>query len=548
MKQFFIVFFVVVSGVSFAQGTLPVIPFGDRKADLYYWDTNWYDRYEHINPNISPYPGVLYNYAGLIGAADMYIGRVCITDTPMLVKGIAGVLHLRAKTWSTYTEFLDTTISGRVPEQFKLYSSNYELLGEGDVDESNPSYKMDFRNGNKRDTFKVFEVYFDKPVLVSGRFFVGGTTHNNRLFGSHADFITPPWEHKMHTAYPYFYGGSSLLPSPPEILEKYYSPYEFTHPIGDSTYGSYLYDTSAFHINMWYHFIPFFAIIDTDYVYYDCQRPTGLGVIEADLDSITISWGDDQAESWDVVVWTDGIEPDSGAHYDVGMNRLTLYGLNMDSTYNVKVRAVCDTMHINTSTWSNVFSFKVSDYYVEPCDVPEGLQVQLLPTAGDVFVRWDYADVADWELAVWGDNDGDTMLIHSQVEYVDVASLDTARWYSVRVRAWCDSARVSEWSDTVRFFVPNWDTTGGGGEPVGIDVDTDRNIQLQPNPTSDKVTVQSSISMRKIELFGSDGKRIADFDASGFASSLDLSAYPAGTYIVRITTSAGMTTKRLVRK
>lgn len=546
MKRIVFAALILLSGISYAQSSLPVIPFGDRKADLYYWDTNWYDRYEHINPNISPYPGVLEGYVGTIGAADMYIGRVCTTDTPMLVKGIAGVLHLRAKTWSSYTEFLDTTISGRVPEQFKLYGSNYELLGEGDVDESNPSYKMDFRNGNKRDTFKVFEVYFDKPVLVSGRFFVGGTTHNNRLFGSHADFITPPWEHKMHTAYPSFYGGNSLLPEPTEILYKYYSPYEFTHPIGDSTYGSYLYDTSAFQINPWYTFLPFFAIIDTDYVYYDCQRPTGLGVIEADLDSVTISWGGDQAESWDVVVWTDGIEPDSGAHYDVGMNRLTLYGLNMDSTYNVKVRAVCDTMYINTSTWSNVFSFKVSDYYVEPCDVPEGLQVQLLPTAGDVIARWDYADAVEWELAVWGDNGGDTMLTRSQIEYVELTSLDTARWYNAQVRAWCDSARVSEWSDTVRFFVPN--PNPGGDEPERIEDAAGQDAYLRPNPTSGKVTVFSSYRLRKVELFGSDGKRIANFDANGYYSTLDLSTYPAGTYIVRITSTAGVTTRRVVRK
>ena len=51
-----------------------------------------------------------------------------------------------------------------------------------------------------------------------------------------------------------------------------------------------------------------------------------------------------------------------------------------------------------------------------------------------------------------------------------------------------------------------------------------------------------------VELFGSDGKLIAAYEADGHSATLDLSAYPAGTYVVRITTSAGVTNKRLVKK
>ncbi len=293
-------------------------------------------------------------------------------------------------------------------------------------------------------------------------------------------------------------------------------------------------------------FYPFFAIIDTNYVYIDCQQPTGLGVIEADVDRITISWDSSEAEMWDVLLWADGTVPDSGMLFGVETNRLTLYGLDTSLRYNVKVMSVCDTFHINTSPWSSVFGFRVSDYIVRPCPVPEGLRVQTMATAGSVVARWDNSDVGLWELALWGDGGGDTILLQSTVEYLDVDGLDTARWYSAMVRAWCDSTNVSEWSDTVRFYVPN--PNPGGDDPEGIEDAIGQHTYLMPNPTDGKVTVLSSYRLHKVELFGSDGKPVAAYEADGHSATLDLSAYPAGTYVARITTSAGVTNKRLVKK
>ena len=306
------------------------------------------------------------------------------------------------------------------------------------------------------------------------------------------------------------------------------------------------FDTSSFILNYWPYFYPFFAIIDTDYVYYDCQMPTGLGVIEADADSVVLSWDSSEAEMWDVLLWADGTVPDSGMLFGVETNRLTLYGLDTSLRYNVKVMSVCDTFHINTSPWSSVFGFRVSDYIVRPCPVPEGLRVQPMATAGSVVARWDNSDVGLWELALWGDGGGDTILLQSAVEYLDVDGLDTARWYSAMVRAWCDSTNVSEWSDTVRFFVPN--PNPGGDDPEGIEDAIGQHTYLMPNPTSDKVSVYSSHRLRKVELFGSDGKPVAAYEADGHSVTLDLRACPAGTYVVRITTSAGVTNKRLVKK
>ncbi|MBR4176529.1 MAG: T9SS type A sorting domain-containing protein [Bacteroidales bacterium] len=278
----------------------------------------------------------------------------------------------------------------------------------------------------------------------------------------------------------------------------------------------------------------------------DCEQPVGLGVMGADADSIVLSWDSSGAPLWDVLLWADGVEPDSGMLFSVERNRLTLHGLDTAQRYNVKVRAVCDTLHINTSPWSSVFGFRVSDYIVRPCPVPEGLRVQPMAAAGSVVARWNNSEVGLWELALWSDGGGDTTTLQSAVEYLDVDGLDTARWYSAMVRAWCDSTNISEWSDTVRFFVPN--PNPGGTDPIGIETAIDRNIGLVPNPTDGKVTVLSSHLLRRVELFGSDGKLIAAFDADGHSATLDLGSCPAGTYIVRVTTSAGVTNKRLVKR
>lgn len=527
---------IFLSGLSFAQSTLPVIPFGDRKADLYYWDTNWIDRDEIAGLNHTNYPveaGDIY-YIG-----DMYIGRACIANK-LMIRGIAGAVSIQNRLYPQNT--LDTTLSGRVPEEFKLYDANYNLLGEGRWDTVTPTYRMEFRRQTERDTFDVYEVYFEKEILVNGQFYVGGTTHNNLQYGMTSDLVTTQFEH-LWTIYP-GYLCNTPAPNPYCILYRYFWPYLYHYPHPNHTF---YYDTTTFVLNSapYIYFYPFFAIIDTDYVYYDCQQPTGLRVGYVDEDSVVVAWDSAAAEMWDVLVWNDGIEPDSGMHFTVQTNQLELTGLDTSRWYNIKVMALCDTMGINTSAWSNVFRLHIPDYIVQPCEVPEGLRVQPLQRNG-VIVRWNPGDAGLWELTLWREEGTDTTLMQSQVEYVEVDDLDTAVWYAVRLRAVCDSNNLSEWTDTVRFFVPNWDTTGT--EPIAVETAVDRSTHLMPNPTNDKVTVVSTYQLQKVELFGIDGKRIASYPADGLSAELDLSAYPSGTYIVRATTSAGVTTKRLVKK
>ena len=296
---------------------------------MYYWDTNWYDQYERTHPNSSYYPGNIFSYSFNELPADVFLARPCVTDTPMLVRGIAGAMKIQKRIGSIVTITIDTTISGRLSEQFRLLDSNYSLLGEGCLDSVIPTYRMEFRALGHRDTFDIYEVYFKQPILVNGLFYVGGTTHNNLLYGYSPDYGWGSWAHP-NTLYPFYRSElESISPYPPYILLRYESPYRSENPDTPTGWSGEYFDTVFSIMDAQRQFFPFFAIIDTNYVYYDCQKPTGFGVISADFDNVQISWSNCNAFQWDVYVWPEGLEPDSGMIFTAQSNSLTLHGLDI---------------------------------------------------------------------------------------------------------------------------------------------------------------------------------------------------------------------------
>ena len=75
-----------------------------------------------------------------------------------------------------------------------------------------------------------------------------------------------------------------------------------------------------------------------------------------------------------------------------------------------------------------------------------------------------------------------------------------------------------------------------------------RYTALQPNPASDKVKVLSSFGITAIEAYDLRGRKVYEVRTpnSEFKVTLDVSSWPRGTYLLRITTSNGITTKKLL--
>ena len=106
------------------------------------------------------------------------------------------------------------------------------------------------------------------------------------------------------------------------------------------------------------------------------------------------------------------------------------------------------------------------------------------------------------------------------------------------VRTQCNDTLYGDWSAPLPFWM--------GMTAIESPAPIDAFIYLIPNPASGKVTVASSFHMSRVELFSLDGRQLLTSQANALALELDISGLPAATYMVRITTPAGIAVKRLV--
>ena len=67
-----------------------------------------------------------------------------------------------------------------------------------------------------------------------------------------------------------------------------------------------------------------------------------------------------------------------------------------------------------------------------------------------------------------------------------------------------------------------------------------------PNPAVDEARVLSSLGLRGIEAYNAGGQKVYEGKAKGLEATLDVKGWPRGTYLLRITTSMGTVTKKLL--
>jgi hypothetical protein len=73
--------------------------------------------------------------------------------------------------------------------------------------------------------------------------------------------------------------------------------------------------------------------------------------------------------------------------------------------------------------------------------------------------------------------------------------------------------------------------------------------RIFPNPASDVVTIENLNAIRDISVYSVTGALVLSKAISGQNSvNLNVASLPAGSYIVRVATAAGITTQRLIKK
>ncbi len=77
-------------------------------------------------------------------------------------------------------------------------------------------------------------------------------------------------------------------------------------------------------------------------------------------------------------------------------------------------------------------------------------------------------------------------------------------------------------------------------------IEVDNYTYVFPNPASENITVQSSFKIHGIEIFNEQGQKVFITKPNAYNTSIDVSSYPKGTYIVKIMTKSGTTNKKII--
>ena len=184
----------------------------------------------------------------------------------------------------------------------------------------------------------------------------------------------------------------------------------------------------------------------------------------------------------------------------------------------------------------------------DTCMTTTGLRIMDVQN-NDIVLTWDMNGGDKWELSlVKGDTssavaENGIINIYSINNFASFLDLDTA-CYTAFIRTVCNNDIRSEWSRGVSFCLPMQDTTNN----ITAESLTDAFTFIYPNPAGNAVSIFSSFQIHNIDIFTLDGKLLSSHTAKGISANIWLADLPAGTYILRIRTAGGTTTKKLIKR
>ena len=476
MKKYFLLFFMLVTAVSYAQ--LDTIHADQRDPRYYYGGNDWWDYWCFHTPCVCP--GLEYNTfrRQYIGPDLSEIARYCFTDTTLKIIGIAAPVYVGPASFDPEHPFVDTSLDHRKDEYFRIYQTdgyNMIKLAEKTYDLNSPSkifcvayddyvipgppithdYEEIFAN--------LYEVYFDSAVTVTDSFYVSGTNYNN-------------------------------FKVPDSVLVRYD---EYGKPIYRYT-ENYYYRPTAYFMSRANAALLIRNIGIPEHTYFKSRTLSNDSVEDAALEN-----------SWRYV-------PECLMFFNIF--------------------PIIDTGHYtHTPSDSSNSAF---------CPTPNGLRVNYL-NDGSMSLFWNDVLSNGYELSLGREGsvpDDGNISFHS-TPFCTLENLDTSLWYVAWVRTLCDSGRVSDWSDSIRFKFQN-DTSSHNNAFYHDNVDLF--TSLNPNPSHGRVLVTSSFRINKVFLYNMKGDLLFSKKINSLSSILDVSTLPKGTYIMVINTIRGVTQKKLV--
>ena len=79
-------------------------------------------------------------------------------------------------------------------------------------------------------------------------------------------------------------------------------------------------------------------------------------------------------------------------------------------------------------------------------------------------------------------------------------------------------------------------------------IDLDKTCSVFPNPAKDEVIIQSNFKIRSLELWDMAGRCMIRKDVAAHETKLDISAFPSGSYALKLHTEKGIIEKKVIKE
>ena len=335
------------------------------------------------------------NRRGFYAEGNGILGPQFITYRPLKIVGIGAPAYMEAARDTSFYDntalvspslrFLntrDTTLAGRITDSMILY----KVVGDSLVELMSKGWRMDdphryihlppaklggiyYPNGEYDTSVVVplYEVIFDKPVVVEDSFVVAGTYFNNE--GSYAWQVEPGteqrkrmwlWDHNP-TRYIRLFGYSDHL----DLRREFWCKYRtldwmkgrcWSWRAGESIY--------PFELPM------IFPIIDPDFDTVMCHEVRNLRVAEHGAGRATLMWDSGDGGPWIVAHGKMEDDWDDYIFDTVTSPTVTLTGLDVGTVYFALVRGYCSVTG-EYGEWSSPLEVEV---YQQGHEEPEGIE------------------------------------------------------------------------------------------------------------------------------------------------------------------------------
>ena len=97
---------------------------------------------------------------------------------------------------------------------------------------------------------------------------------------------------------------------------------------------------------------------------------------------------------------------------------------------------------------------------------------------------------------------------------------------------------------------PRLNTTGyipGSSNIENID-NKEISVDVFPNPTNNEVNINCGYKIKTLQVFDEQGKRLFEKEVNAYNYQINLENYPTGTYLIKVLTNSGQTTKKVIKE